>query len=78
MMSGLSPAMLKVFMGVEEEEKTDVAVEEQWQDVGVDGNSEAMVVETASTVTVAAAEPIDPVSVMKKALAKFEGLVVLD
>jgi hypothetical protein len=65
MMNGFSPAMLKVFMGEEDE----VA---EWEKVDEDGET-ATVVENNE-------DEFNPVNVMKKALMKtsFGGLVVVD
>ena len=65
MMNGFSPAMLKVFMG-EEEEPTE------WENVNEEGES--------VTVVEKAEDAFNPLNVMKKALMKqsFDGLVVLD
>ena len=65
MMSGFSPALLKVFMGEQEEEVSE------WEEVMTDG----------STVAVEEKEDeFNPFNVMKKALLRksFEGLVVVD
>ena len=67
MMSGFSPAMLKVFMGEEEEKGSE------WEEV--------MTVDETSTVTVVEKEDeFNPFNVMKKALLRktFDGLVVVD
>ncbi|CAA7260377.1 unnamed protein product [Cyclocybe aegerita] len=66
MMNGFSPALLKVFMGENEEEEAA-----EWEKVGEDGES-VTVVEKEDEFT--------PVNVMKKALMKrsFDGLVVVD
>jgi hypothetical protein len=67
MMNGFSPAMLKVFMGDEEQAEE---AEEGW-DMVVDESKPAAEQEKAK---------MDPITVMKKALNKesFSGLVVLD
>ena len=64
MMNGFSPALLKVFMGEEEEVS-------EWEDVTRDGTS---------TVAVEKEDEFNPFNVMKKALVKksFDGLVVVD
>jgi hypothetical protein len=66
MMNGFSPALLKVFMGEQEEEVSE------WEDVAIDGTSTVTVVEKD--------ELFNPINVMKKALLKksFDGLVVVD
>lgn len=65
MMNGFSPAMLKVFMGEEEEPM-------EWENVNEEGES--------VTVVEKAEDAFNPLNVMKKALMKqsFDGLVVLD
>lgn len=65
MMNGFSPAMLKVFMGEEDEGS-------EWEEVNEDG-------ETA-TVVERNEDEFNPINVMKKALMKasFGGLVVVD
>ncbi|TFK68453.1 hypothetical protein BDN72DRAFT_841736 [Pluteus cervinus] len=69
MMNGFSPAMLKVFMG-EQEEEEEVKEEDEWEKVKEDGTTE----------TVEKKDEFNPVNVMKKAVSKksYEGLVVLD
>lgn len=65
MMNGFSPAMLKVFMGEEEEPM-------EWENVNEEGES--------VTVVEKAEDAFNPLNIMKKALMKqsFDGLVVLD
>jgi len=65
MMNGFSAAMLKVFMGEEEEAM-------EWENVNEEGES--------VTVVEKAEDAFNPLNVMKKALMKhsFDGLVVLD
>jgi hypothetical protein len=65
MMNGFSPAMLKVFMGEEDEPM-------EWENVNEEGES--------VTVVEKAEDAFTPLNVMKKALMKqsFDGLVVLD
>ena len=67
LMNGFSPAMLKVFMGDEEEE----GGEDGWESVMTDGT---MVTETVVE------DEFNPLNVMKKAVMKksFDGLVVVD
>ena len=69
MMNGFSPALLKVFMGEQEEGVSE------WEDVATDGTSTATVVEKEGEI-------FNPINVMKKALLKktqaFNGLVVVD
>ena len=69
MMNGFSPAMLKVFMG-EQEEAEEVS---EWEEVMTDGTS------TVTTV-VEKEDEFNPINVMKKALLRktFDGLVVVD
>ena len=66
MMNGFSPALLKVFMGEEEEEEVS-----EWEDVTTDGSS---------TVAVEKEKEFNPFNVMKMALLRksFDGLVVVD
>ena len=68
MMNGFSPAMLKVFMGEQEEEE----VSSEWEEVMTDGTSTVTVVEKE--------DEFNPINVMKKALLRktFDGLVVVD
>ena len=69
MMNGFSPAMLKVFMGEQEEE----VVSSEWEEVMADG--------TSSVITVVEKEDeFNPINVMKKALLRktFDGLVIVD
>lgn len=76
MMNGFSPAMLKVFMGEEEERQEDAeTVDMEWENVGADGES-VTVVEKGGNFK----EEFTPVNVMKKALmrASYDGLVVVD
>ncbi|KAF8805204.1 hypothetical protein BYT27DRAFT_7234324 [Phlegmacium glaucopus] len=65
MMNGFSPALLKVFMGEEEESS-------EWEEVSEDGSKSVTVVEKE--------DEFNPFNVMKKALMRktFDGLVVLD
>jgi hypothetical protein len=65
MMNGFSAAMLKVFMGEEEEAM-------EWENITKDGQS--------VTVVEKSEDAFNPLNVMKKALMKqsFDGLVVLD
>ena len=67
MMNGFSPALLKVFMGEQEEEVSE------WEEVATDGASTATVVEKEE-------ELFNPIIVMKRALLRktFDGLVVVD
>ena len=67
LMSGFSPAMLKVFMGDADAE--DVAEEREESTARPDPNAEQ-----------AQEKRFDPLSMMKKALSKasFDGLVVVD
>ena len=67
MLNGFSPAMLKVFMGEEEEDAAE------WEKVDEDGETTATVIEKDE-------DEVNPVNVMKKALMKtsFGGLVVVD
>jgi len=64
LMNGFSPAMLKVFMGDDEEEEKD-----GWESVGTDGTTKTVV-----------EDEFNPLNVMKKAVMKksFDGLVVVD
>ena len=64
MMNGFSPALLKVFMGEQEEVS-------EWEEVMADGTS---------TVTVVEEDEFNPFNVMKKALLRktFDGLVIVD
>ncbi|KAI0782550.1 hypothetical protein C8Q75DRAFT_737517 [Abortiporus biennis] len=68
MMNGFSAAMLKVFLG-EEDEEMKLDGEENWEEVKKDGE----------TVEVKA-EEFNPLNIMKKAVMKksFDGLVVVD
>ncbi|KAH9485243.1 hypothetical protein JR316_0002150 [Psilocybe cubensis] len=72
MMNGFSPAMLKVFMGEEEDRRTEDAME--WENI-TEGGESVTVVEKVEDE-----KAFNPVNVMKKALLKrsFEGLTVLD
>ena len=72
MMSGFSPALLKVFMGEQEEEEEKV---EEWEDMAIDGTSTVTVVEEKDSE-----DEFNPFNVMKKALLRksFDGLVVVD
>ena len=65
MMNGFSPALLKVFMGEEEEAS-------EWEEVSEDATMSCTVVEEE--------DEFNPINVMKKALLRksFNGLVVLD
>ena len=67
MMNGFSPALLKVFMGEQEEPEVS-----EWEEVMTDGTSAVTVVEKE--------EEFNPINVMKKALLRktFDGLVVVD
>ena len=66
MMNGFSPALLKVFMGEQEEEVSE------WEEVAADGTSTVIMVEKE--------DEFNPINVMKKALLRktFDGLVVID
>ena len=68
MMNGFSPAMLKVFMGEQQEEEVS-----EWEEVMTDGTS------TVTTV-VEKEDEFNPINVLKKALLRktFDGLVVVD
>jgi len=70
MMSGFSPALLKVFMGEQEEE--EVVEVSEWEEVMTDGTSTVAVEEKE--------DEFNPFNVMKKALLRksFDGLVVVD
>ncbi|CAL1711833.1 unnamed protein product [Somion occarium] len=70
-MNGFSPAMMKVFMGEEEEAEDVVMEDEQWENIGADGEPEIKEKEK---------EEFNPLNVMKKALSKasYDGLVVVD
>ena len=72
MMNGFSPAMLKVFMGEQDEE--EVVPSSEWEEVMADGTS------TVTTVVVEKEDEFNPINVMKKALLRktFDGLVVVD
>ncbi len=79
MMNGFSPAMLKVFMGEDEEEsEPDAAEDTEWESVDDDGESTTAV--EASEEEDEEDEDFTPINVMKKALmrASYDGLVVLD
>ena len=70
MMNGFSPALLKVFMGEQEEEEEEKVTE--WEEVMTDGTSTITVVEKE--------DEFNPINVMKKVLLRksFDGLVVVD
>ena len=69
MMNGFSPAMLKVFMGEQEDEVSS----SEWEEVTTDGTS-------TTTTIVEKEDEFNPINVMKKALLRktFDGLVVVD
>jgi Domain of unknown function (DUF2828) len=69
MMSGFSPALLKVFMGEQEEEEEKVS---EWEEVMTDGTSTVAVEEKE--------DEFNPFNVMKKALLRksFDRLKVVD
>lgn len=71
LMSGFSPALLKVFMGESEDPAAEV---DEWEKVDESGGSETVV------APVKEAAEFDPISVMKKALTlkSYSGLKVLD